>query len=204
MGRKDIWLIQNTGDVFCFFLRKQYRRKLWAGEIYQFCVVDMRNFPAPGNETKTDHCENVDKVWWKNERIFRTVLKAYPSFANFEFFLQCTPLLPPPQESQCCSFHGIGLQICPTMWKGVFFPLSQIIPMVDPFCTKPRINNTNVASAQLWQHNMALQLIWYMNYEDSSLSIKTTYVQLYLKRCCRNLFAAMYGANYKRSDPELG
>ena len=88
--------------------------------------------------------------------------------------------------------------------KGCFFPLSQIIPMVDPFCTKPRINNTNVASAQLSQHNMALQLIWYMNYEDSSLSIKTTYVQLYLKRCCRNLFAAMYGANYKRSDPELG
>ena len=52
--------MENTGDILCFFLRKRYRRKLCEpGEIYQFCV-NMRHFPTPGNETKTESIKTAN------------------------------------------------------------------------------------------------------------------------------------------------
>ena len=59
---RNLFQMENTFDIFCFFLREQYLKQVGSWEeICQFCV-NMRNFPTLGSKTKTEHCENVAEV----------------------------------------------------------------------------------------------------------------------------------------------
>ena len=134
--------MENTRDILCFFLRKQYCQKLCVYTIngkhtrhsvflFEKAILskvvrrgklincaNVRNFPHLGTKQKeriVKILQSLIEEWCRG--IFRTVLKAFPSFASVEFFGGLfTALNPtmPPQESQCCSFLGIGFQICPT------------------------------------------------------------------------------------------
>ena len=113
--------MENSWYILHFFLRKQYRRKLWAGGNLSILCQHEKFSHTLGNKTKTEHCENVltkfDWRWMgKYSGQFWKLIMALETLN----FLGGLRVALQPQESQCCSFKESNLETCPT-FCGCYF-----------------------------------------------------------------------------------
>ena len=154
--------MENTGDILCFFLRKRYRPKLCEpGKFINF-VSTWDIFPHLGTKQKQSIVKMLTKFDWRMGEYSGQFWKLTQAVQTLNFLGSLFGALHSRRRLKNLNvvlYTELAFKYV-LLCERVLFHFRKLFPcMVDPFCTKPCINNTNVAQLSINTPGIAANMI---------------------------------------------